>query len=718
MASEHPLTVVVESVIYRSDDGRYGVLSARAERSGERLTLVGDLGGVMAGEMLSIRGRLREHATYGERFHVESFTPVTPSTREGLKRYLGSGVVPGVGPAMAERIVDRFGGDTLEVITRQSARLREIPGIGQKRAQALSKAVRARAREAESIAYLHGLGLGPAFAQRVRERYGDDATRVVRDDPYLMAEEIKGIGFRTADQVGKSLGYADDDPRRAAGAVLHLTGKAVDEGHVFIEREALLREARELSVPAERVEQAIDDMHRRGLLLVEETAVYAPPLYRAECRAAEALLRLSGDRPRPRGAEAALETALDDSLARAQQRAVETSLEQGLFVLTGGPGTGKTTTVRALVRAHHALRHRVLLCAPTGRAAKRLSETTGCDARTIHRLLEYSPRSGGFERGPDNPLEADLVLVDEASMLDLWLADRLLQAIPANCALVLVGDVDQLPPVGAGPVLRELIDSAVCPVIRLTEVFRQAQKSAIVRAAHDVLRDRVPTPTPSGQRGDGDLFLIRASTPEAIIERLLDALERMRSAYGLDPKRDVQVLTPMRRGPLGTQRLNEVLQQAQNPSPPGQAGFRRGDKVMQLKNDYEREVFNGDLGEVLEVGREGVRVDMGGRQVNYDGRALEALALAYASTIHKVQGSEFPAVVVVLHGSHHLLLSRALLYTAITRAKRLAVMLGAPKAIARAVHNTQLQATNSKLATRLRDLRARQRQPSAAITPS
>ena len=696
---------VVEDVLFRSDDGRFTVirlLLGDGDPSTSRPTAVGDLGQIAPGENVRLVGRWTQHAVYGPRFRVTSFTPTIPSTELGMVRYLGSGLIPGIGPALAARLVKRFGQDTLDVIATQSARLREVPGIGSQRAQSIAQAVRQRRVEAETMSFLHALGMGPATARDIVRKYGADAPRIVRDDPYIVAEQIRGIGFRTADRIAEALGIAGDDIRRVQGGVLHLVGKAVDEGHVFATRQQLHDGLGQLDVPQDSLDEALLQLRARDLVVVEDDAVYPPLLYRAERLVAEALAGLA---KRPK-IKQPLKTH-DENLTDTQRSAVEASLGTHLLVMTGGPGTGKTTTVRAIVQAHEALERRVALCAPTGRAAKRLSDAAGTEAKTIHRLLEWNPATGRFNRDQRMPLDAELILVDEASMLDMRLASQLLAAIPVSATLVLVGDVDQLPPIGPGQPLRDLIASEICTTIRLHEVFRQAQQSAIVRGAHAVLQGSMPEPTPTGTRGDGDLFLIPATDPDTIADRLVQALKRMSVAYGFDPLADVQVVTPMRRGPLGTYKLNEVLQEAFNPETRDTVtptAFRPGDKVMQLRNDYDKEVYNGDLGEVRRIEGGITYVLFDGREVQYKADELDAITLAYACTVHKVQGSEFPAAVIVLHNAHFVLLNRALLYTALTRAKQLVVLVGDPTAMARAARNALTYETNSKLLDRLRTL--------------
>jgi exodeoxyribonuclease V alpha subunit len=699
---EETVQGMVDSVLYQSPDGFFSVIRLVRESDQSELTLTGDLGNVSPGETLRVRGRFNEHPVHGKRFQVSSFTPVLPTSAQGIARYLGSGLVPGIGKGIAEKLVKQFGAQALDVIATQSAKLREVPGIGQGRAKAIAAAVRERRDETELMAYLHSLGIGPSLARRIRKRYGERAVQVIREDPYLVAEQVAGVGFKTADAIGRASGLQLDDPKRAAGAVLHLLGEHSDAGHVFATRDDLVEAAGKLEVPAERVEEALETLSARTLVVRDEEAIYAAPLYQAEVEVA-ALLRERGQAREQRLAQ--IDARALEGLSDAQADAVRATFSGRLLVLTGGPGTGKTTTVRGIVRAQKAAGKKIVLCAPTGRAAKRLSEAADSEAKTIHRLLEWNPASARFQRDRNNPIEADVVLVDETSMLNLQLAQRLLSAIPAHVPLVLVGDVDQLPPVGPGQVLRSLIESGAAPVVRLSTVFRQAQESHIVQGAHAILQGRVPSSSPAHTRGSGELFVIKAREPQAVFARLREMCKRLPEAYGFDPKRDVMVLSPMRRGPLGTERLNEFLQQELNPSVDANArplALRPGDRVMQLVNDYDKETFNGDLGEVRTVAGGVTYVGMEGREVRYKHDDLSDLALAYASTVHKVQGSEFQAVIIVLHTSHHVLLSRALLYTGVTRGKRLVVIVGDERALARAVQNAHSYACQSKLRERLR----------------
>ena len=714
----------VLEVRYASHTG-FAVLRLESRKQDEPITVIGELAGFTAGEVVRFQGRWEEHSTYGKRFRAMSWVPVIPTTQEGLVRYLGSGLVKGIGERLAGRIVDKFGAEVLDVITTQHARLTEIAGVGKKRAKALSEVIKDKRSEAEGIAFLHSLGLGPALAKKIHARFGGRTAEQMRLDPYRTAEEIPGIGFVTADRLGRGAGILDDDPRRAEGAVLHLIGKASDEGHVMLPPAEVVRQAVQLSVPEERVAPAIEALASREMIIVDADAVYAPPLYRAEKAVTKDLSRLA------RGVSSlstakqktALESVDLEMLHPLQRRAVERSLSGRLVVLTGGPGTGKTTTVKAILAALQKAELRVALAAPTGRAAKRLSDTTGAEARTLHRLLEWSPGVRNFSRNAEQPLETDVVLVDEASMLDVRLAAALLEALPPSAHLILVGDVDQLPPVGAGQVLRALIDSDIAEVVRLTQVFRQAEESAIVRGAHAILRGELPIPTPPHTKGSGDLFLVTASDPESAPLKLVEVLRRMSQAYGLDPVSDVQVLSPMKKGAFGVDRLNEVLQSELNQNagrPPKREAFalsstpshstqsRRGrfsvgDKVMQTMNDYEREVWNGDLGRIERVQSGVTYVSFEGRKTSYRDDELDPLVLAYAATIHKSQGSEFPAVVVVMHGSHHVMLTRSLVYTAVTRARRLVVLFGDPNAVRRAAQNARTEKSFSRLEDRMRN---------------
>lgn len=683
-------------------DRTFAVLNARRQPNGQPIVLIGDIANVRLGEPVHFTGRIEKHPTHGERFRVESFVPVLPSSQGGMARFLASGLVRGVGAELAQRVVDKFGARTLDVITKESGRLKEVKGMGGKRGKALAEAVKARRGEADSLSFLQGLGLGPALARKLYARFGAGTAAQLQEDPYLATETIAGIGFLTADRIGKELGFSESDPRRARGATLHVLAKGAEDGHTYLPLSRLAEGLTNLGVRAELAKPSVDALVAADLVVLEGEDVFLRELHGAESDLSEGLAELTKDRKFPSDAKPHLleHTA---SLAPKQAEAVEVSLTSGLLVLTGGPGTGKTTTIRALAAVHAALGRRVVLAAPTGRAAKRMSEATGREAKTLHRLLEWNPGSADFARDADNPIEGEVIIIDEASMLDVRLGAALVRAVPISATLVFVGDIDQLPPVGAGHVLRELLRSETVRVVRLDRVFRQAEESAIVRGAHAIAKGLAPETSPRGEKGSGDLFFIEAGEPERALDKLRDVLRRIPTAYGLDPLRDVQVLTPMRKGPLGTEVLNAFLQSELVPTA-GRGRFRTGDKVMQTANDYEREVWNGDIGWVDRIVDGVTYVSFDGRAVSYRDDELEGLTLAYAATVHKSQGSEFPAVVLILHRSQFVMLTRPLLYTAITRAKRLAVIVGDHSAITRAARNATSSLVLGRLGDRLRTL--------------
>lgn len=694
--------VVVENVTYRSDDGRFVVVRVeRVHASPEenQFVAVGDLGEVKKGESLRLRGAFGQHRQHGSRFEVRSFAPILPTTEQGMIRYLGSGLVKGIGEKSAEDLVRRFGLRTLDVITQESSRLAEVSGIGPRKRTALVEALRSRRAEAESLSFLHGVGLGPSLARRVLKKYGTDAARVLREDPYRVAEELPGVGFATADNIGRSLGIGETDERRIAGVVLHLLGRAADDGHTYLVDAELRESVPRFGIAPELLPPVLAQLADAHLVVFEDEALYAPPVLAAEKRLAARLVAFA----KPRDADLATAHAVAEHAAKLsdeQADAVKRSFLSGLVVLTGGPGTGKTTTVRALVAAHEARGRRVLLAAPTGRAAKRLADASGREAKTIHRLLEWNPGTGSFRKGVADPLEADVVLVDESSMMDVRLADKLVAAVPDDATLVLVGDADQLPPVGPGQAFREILASGVGTVTRLTQIFRQAQESAIVRGAHAILRGEPPTASEPGRVGAGELHYVALDSAADVPEKLARLLDRIAATYRLSPRDDVQILSPMRRGPFGTDALNQTLQTllGGGPSP---TRIRVGDRVMQLRNDYDRDVFNGDVGDVRAILDGKTEIVFDGRAVTYGPEDLEDVTLAYACTVHKVQGSEFPAVVVVMHGSHHVMLERTLLYTAVTRGKRLVVLLGEQAAFARAARRANAHRARSRLAQRI-----------------
>jgi len=704
----------IERVTFQSSDKTFTVARFLPEDKGaEPLTVVGNLGGIAVGESVELEGQFEEHPTHGRQFRVSRATPRLPVTRRGIEKYLASDLVPDVGPALASRLYKHFGADVLRIAEEHPERLTEVPGIGPKRAAAIAQALKGRRRLGEAMSFLAECGLSPGLATAVLRRYGDAAIATVRAHPYRLVRDIPGIGFLTADKMAQQLGIPRTSSERIGAGVLYALSKAEeDEGHCFLPAsEVVARTSNLLDVEPALVEAALPSMESKGAITVEvwggERHVYSPRLYRAEVGLAKALARLKraglswAARPRL-GARA-------EGLSAGQRRAVEVALREPVVVLTGGPGTGKTTCIRALVASCEEAGLRVALCAPTGRAAKRLSEATGRPGRTVHRLLEYLP-DGHFGRTQHRPLSADLIVCDESSMLDVSLAQALIEAVPQGAGLLLCGDVHQLPSVGPGNVLADIIRSERFPVAELTEIFRQASGSSIVTNAHRVHRGEFPRGKDS-DTGVSDFHFVRceeALRARDIVVRLV--AERIPQAFGLHPTRDVQVLTPMHRGDAGTVGLNAALQAALNP-PAANRGeirlrsrvLRVGDRVVQTRNDYERDVFNGDLGEIVSVTPGGdVTVDFDGRRVTYAPEHLPALEHAFAISVHKAQGSEYPAVVLVLLTEHWVMLERSLLYTAITRAKRLMVIVVSERALRRAVQNVEMPKRYTRLAERLR----------------
>jgi exodeoxyribonuclease V alpha subunit len=710
-----PTTVTgeVERVTFENEETGFRVIKVGQVAGHGTIAVVGNFAAVGPGTRVRLTGDFVNDPRHGEQFRVETLVPVAPDTLVGLERYLGSGLIPGIGPGFAKRIVAVFGLETLKVLDENPSRLTEVSGLGERRADEIRKKWSSQRAISSIMLLLQTHGASPALASRIFERYGDRAAQIVQRHPYRLALDVRGVGFKTADRMARSLGIAGDHPERVQAGVAHVLESLAGDGHVASPRTALVEKAAQLlEVDSAHVEAAIDALTAAERVVVEGDVVFSSRLHAAEVGVAECLQALlsSPARSLP-GLDASLEAfeaAAKVTLAPEQRRAVEAAARDKVVVVTGGPGVGKTTIVRAVLSVFERARLSVRLAAPTGRAAKRLAETTRRPASTIHRLLEYDPRLRKFVRDADKPLDAEAVIVDEASMIDVELALALLSAIPPEARLVIVGDSDQLPSVGPGAVLRDVIDSGAVPTVRLARIFRQAEESRIVSNAHAILRGQMPEGA-SADTPNADFFVIQRRDPDEAARTVLELVtERIPKRFGVSPRDDVQVLTPMHRGPVGTMALNKALQASLNPRGPAieRRGlpYRVGDKVMQTKNDHDNDVYNGDLGVIarVEPNDEKLVVRFDDREVVYEDSDIDLLTLAYATSIHKSQGSEYPVVVVPLLTTHFVMLSQNLLYTAVTRAKRLCVLVADPRALRLALSETRREERVTRLASRLR----------------
>ncbi len=716
----------VERLTFANEDTRYVVLRLREAGKSGLTTVVGKLWPINQGENLRVRGRWVTHKKFGDQFEADHCEATAPSTIEGIEGYLGSGMIKGIGPVMAKRLVAAFGEDTLDVITNHAHRLAEVGGIGPKRRRQIAEAWREQQGIREVMVFLQGHGVNPGLAARIYKLYGTQAAHIVQRDPYRLVSDIYGIGFRTADGIASRLGIGHDAPERRRAGLLHALVTAAEQGHTHVPEDHLLAQAHELlgedsGDPRGELETLIDEQRilREGEALEDGTVgpgrrCYLPELHAAEVRLTCALESLRFGRSRL--PEIKVERAIQWfeerellTLTEAQRECVRRVASDKVLAITGGPGTGKTTILRAVCAIYRAKQMQVVLAAPTGRAANRMSDVTGLPAKTLHRLLEFNPRQGGFMRGLEHPLVGDLFIIDEVSMVDLPLAAALLEALPPHAALVFVGDADQLPSVGPGQVLRDFLESGTVPVVRLREIMRQKAESAIVAHAHEMQQGRVPKIHSVDEAGSGvDCLWITASEPEEVVDiiRGLHA-EFIPHRLGCDRVADVQVLCPVHKGVVGVANLNTQLQALLNPEgrslTRGARVYREGDKVIQLRNNYDKGVFNGDLGRVVEARAEAqeLRVAFDSETLLYESAELDELTLAYAVTVHKAQGSEYPAVILPVLTQHFMLLDRNLLYTGLTRGKRLVVLVGTERALEMAVRQQRAHQRYSSLAPRL-----------------
>jgi exodeoxyribonuclease V alpha subunit len=716
----------IERITYINEENGYTVAKVRIQGQRELVTVVGNLMAPVPGEIIKMSGEWVNHPRYGEQFKVIRYESLVPASVYGIERYLGSGLIKGIGPIMAKRIVQRFGKTTLDVIEKEIEKLAEVDGIGEKRIEMIRSAWQEQKEIREVMIFLQTHGVGSGYATKIFRHYGSRSIGVVRENPYRLATDIFGIGFLTADRIAEKLGFAKDAPVRAEAGILYTLHQLSDEGHVYYPYDLLINRCRDvLGVNREIIVRALEVISAHHMVVVEdlrngdgngaaetEKAVYLAKFHLSETNIAARVKALT-ETPKsirkidPERALEWVQGQLAIVLARKQIEAIRLAIDSKAMIITGGPGTGKTTIISAIMKIFSRLGAKTMLAAPTGRAAKRMSEATGHEAKTIHRLLEYSIQKGRFQKNEDNPLDCDILILDEASMIDTILMYHLLKAIPLGATVILVGDVNQLPSVGAGNVLKDIISSGAMPVVELNEIFRQAKESLIIVNAHKINNGLVPSSKPFGP-GD-DYYFIEQEEPEEVLKIILElTVERIPGRFGLDPIDHIQVLTPMHKGVVGVGNLNAELQKALNPGTGGiirgNRSFRMDDKVMQVKNNYDKEVFNGDIGRIARIDLEDqeVLISFDGRGVPYGYADLDEIVLAYAVSVHKSQGCEYPAVIIPILTQHYLLLQRNLIYTAVTRGRKLVVMVGTRKALTIGVRNDKTQKRYTRLKQRLR----------------
>jgi exodeoxyribonuclease V alpha subunit len=712
-AAQEVLAGLVERVTFHNSDNGFCVLRTKARGHRDLVTVIGHAAMISAGEWITASGEWVNDHTHGQQFKARFMRTSAPTSIDGIEKYLGSGMIRGIGPVYAKKMIQAFGEKVFDIIEAEPERLREVTGIGAFRAKRITDAWAEQKIIREIMVFLHSNGVGTARAVRIYKTYGSDAVQVMTENPYRLARDIRGIGFKTADAIAMKLGIEKTAMIRVRAGISYALTEAMDDGHCGLPTGELVPLAVELlEISKELVQTALDLELSEGTVIAasvgETPCVFLGGLYRAEQVIAERLMTLAcGKLPwQFVDADKALpwvEQKTGLSLAESQVAAIRLALVSKVLVITGGPGVGKTTIVNSILRILSAKGVNLLLCAPTGRAAKRMTEATGFEAKTIHRLLEVDPKAGGFKRNAENQLECDLLIIDETSMVDVMLMQALMKAAPDNAALLVVGDIDQLPSVGPGQVLADVISSGAVAVVRLTEVFRQAAQSRIITSAHKINQGSIPDLTKP--EGDSDFYFVQADDPETAVQRIIELVKaRIPQRFGLDPIRDVQVLCPMNRGGVGARSLNVELQKALNPAGERKVErfgwtFSPGDKVMQIENDYDKEVYNGDVGYIDDVDPDTseLTASFDGRAVVYGFGELDTLVPAYAATIHKSQGSEYPAIVIPVLTQHYTMLQRNLLYTGVTRGKRLVVLVGQKKAVAIAVKNVSGRRRWSKL---------------------